>query len=220
MSTLVYNQIFDELMQFFSSGKYYEEVKKGKEEFYKKVGLFDEKSEHFEIKMAHFVDWYLFIRPLKSGKKPMERIFKDYKVQEDQKVFYKNILSSRYSLFEFLKLKNSDVLVRDLFSGYKMLAKASPVVYGFKREEFFETRIIPHDDHFVFAPFFCIHPPQARKYILKEIKNIQKLKEEEQDQSRERFILKLFIMKYKHEQYKHLPLEEIYSNHSRLNVQP
>ena len=221
MSTLIYNQISEELIQYFSSSEYKNDIRKAREEFYKKVGIFDEESPHFEMKIAQFMDWYLFTRPLRESKRPIDIALESdtFKTKGDVFFYYKNLLNSRHSLFEFIKLKDGDVYVRDLFSSYKMTAKKSPVTLGFTKGEFFETRVIPHKDHFVFASSFCFHPPQARKYILKNIKLIQKLDEKEQEKSREAFILKLFIMRYKYDQYKHLSLDEIYSNNSRLNLQ-
>lgn len=220
MSITVYNQIFDSLMEYFSSLKYMEEARSAREEFYKKIGYLDEKSFDFEMKMAQFVDWYLFKKSLKGSKTPIEIVMKedDYKIEDSLRLYYRNIFRSRHSLFEFIKIKEQNIYVRDLFSHNTMVVKNSLMTKGFRRGEFFQTRIIPHEDYFVFAPFFCFHPPQVRKYILKKIQSIKKLKEGEEKTLRESFIFKLFVMRHKYEQYKHLALNEIYSDHSKLKI--
>ena len=84
-----------------------------------------------------------------------------------------------------------------------MVIKDSDVVVGFNKGDVFEARLIPHEDSFIFTRAFCFHPPQALKFISKEIKGIKKGKEN-LDQAREEFLLKLYKMKSAFDQYKHV----------------
>jgi hypothetical protein len=54
--------------------------------------------------------------------------------------------------------------------------------------------------------------------VIKEVKRVNKLPEEEQAQAREELIARLFKMKHKHEQYRHLDIHNIYSNDSKLRI--
>lgn len=216
-----YEPFIDRLMQYFTSGKFLAEVKSAKDDFFEKAGSFDENSMDFELKMAQFTDWYLFTRKMNgTGRVAVEMVLDDpgYGIVEEDRPLYLNLRNSRHSLFEFLKVKGEDVYVRDLFTGFKYIIRQSRVTHGFNKDEFFEARLIPHDGSFVFSNSFCFHPSVVGKFVLKEIKRVNKLPEEDQATAREELISRLFKMKHKHEQYRHLDIHNIYSNESKLRI--
>jgi len=118
----------------------------------------------------------------------------------------------RHSLFEFLKLKNNDIYIRDLLKGEKLVVKQSPWIYGFNSEELFEARILPFQDSWIFTKGFCFHPSDARKYLLTEVKRHKK----NSDLNPEDMMLKLVRMRYKFERYRHVKVDLIYSNESKV----
>lgn len=216
-----YYQLIDGLMQFYAQGEYAKEAIQAKTEFFELAGIFDGQSNIFEMRMAQFSDWYIFSRVMpKFGLTPLEHFMqvRPLKVSEEDMPFYVNLSNHRLSLFEFLKLKGSDLHVRDLFSNYKLIIKDSPVTVGFTSDEIFQGRLIPHEDSFLFSPAFCFHPIEARNFILKEIKSVRKVSDEDQKAAREKLVLRLFKMRNKFEQYSHVGIKEIYSNESRLRV--
>jgi hypothetical protein len=214
-----YEPLIDRLMQHYTSSRYMTEVTAAKEDFFERAGTFDETSVDFELKMAQFVDWYLFARKMAtSGRAAIEMVLDDaqFTFQDEERALYLNMRNSRHSLFEFLKLKGDDVHIRDLFTGFKYVIHKSRLTQGFNKDEYFEARLIPFNGGFVFSSAFCFHPAVVAAYILKEVKRIGKLPEEEQGGAREEFIARLFKMKHKHEQYRHLDVQQIYSNESKL----
>lgn len=214
-----YEPFVEKIMQHFTSALYVEEVAEAKEDFFKWAGIFDEETSDFEMKMAQFMDWFIFTRPLSRYKtSPISRIFVEdgFEITKEEHQYYQNLASNRHSLFEFLKLRGDELHIRDLFSGYKMVLKKTPFVHGFVRDELFEARLFPHEDHFVFSSAFCIHPAQARRFILSEVKKLKKLKDEEILDAREALMLRLFRMRHKFDQYRHVGLNEIYSNDSKI----
>lgn len=216
-----YEPFIEKLMQHYTSAKYMDEVTAAKEDFFDRAGTFDEGSFDFELKMAQFTDWYLFVRKMVlAGNTPVEIALEDpdFKPMETDREAYLNLRNSRRSLFEFQKVKKEDVYIRDLFNGFKYVIRQSRVNQGFNSDELFEARLIPYDGGFVFSNSFCFHPNLVTKYILKEIKRVGKLPDEEQAAAREDLMARLFRMKYRHEQYRHLDINEIYSNESRLRI--
>lgn len=216
-----YEILLEKMMQHFTQGKYVDEAFEAKSYFFQYAGIFDEESPDFELKASQFMDWYLFTRKLKDEDLPPIRVAlknDSYKIEEEVRPFYKNLASNHHSLFEFLKLKGEDVYIRDLFTGTKIVIKKSMITDGFVRDVFFEARIIPHEDNYIFSKSFCFHPPQAAKFILKEIKRVKKLKSEERREAKEDLILRLFKMRYKQEQYQHVGMQEIYTNKSKLKL--
>ncbi|MCH2534397.1 MAG: hypothetical protein MK008_08155 [Bdellovibrionales bacterium] len=210
----IYDDIIEKLMQHYSGEKYFQEVQSAKLNFFEFAGLMDEASPDFEFKMIQFVEWYLFSRPLKdSGEPPVMHVLQnsDYKIAADEEKYYKNLSQHRHSLFQLLKISKNDLFIKDLFSDYKLVLRDSDTVMGFNKEELFEARLIPNEDSFVFARAYCFHPPQATKFILKEIKKLKKEKFMD-PQKREDLILQLYKMKNKLDQYKHVTIDKIYCN--------
>lgn len=216
-----YDSYVEKLMQYYTGPKFMPEVKAAKDAFFEKAGTFEEGSSEFEMKLAQFTDWYLFTRKMSdSGRVCIELVLDDpdFPIREEDRAAYLNLRNSRHSLFEFLKVKNGDVYIRDLFTAFKYVIRQSHITHGFNTDEYFEARLIPHDGGFVFSNSFCFHPSTVGKFILKEIKRVNKMPEEEQASAREDLIARLFKMKSKHEQYRHLSLENIYSNESKLRI--
>ena len=216
-----YEPYIDRLMQHYTGGRYMNEVTAAKEEFFEKAGAFDEGSVDFEVKMAQFVDWYLFTRKMSKADRAAIEVSLDDKelaLSPEERSSFLNLRNSRHSLFEFIKLKKDDVHIRDLFTGFKYVIHQSRVTQGFNKDEYFEARLIPSDGGFVFSPAFCFHPAVVGKFILDEVKRINSLPEEEQSLARDEFIARLFKMKNKHEQYRHLDIRQIYSNESKLKL--
>lgn len=216
-----YEPFIEKLMQHYTGQRYLNEVEAAKGDFFERAGSFDEASVDFELKMAQFTDWYLFSRHMQtSGRASIEMVLDDphFAIQENERPLYLNLRNSRHSLFEFQKLKGDDVYIRDLFTGFKYVIRQSRVTQGFNKDEYFEARLIPYEGGFVFSNSFCFHPSVVSKFIQKEVKRVNKLPEEEQAQAREDLISRLFKMKNKHEQYRHLDIQQIYSNESKLKI--
>ncbi|MCB0420450.1 MAG: hypothetical protein KDD61_05615 [Bdellovibrionales bacterium] len=216
---MMYEDIVYKLMTHFTSGEFEAEAIRARVQFSKIAGVFDEEAPDFEVKMAQYTDWYLFTRPLADfNETPVRQsiIDKVFVIPDEDKIYYQNLANNRHSLFEFIKLKGADVHVKDLYSGYKLVIKDSKVNAGFEKDQIFEARLFPDGDNFVFANAFCFHPHEATKYISKEVKRVNTLGESERDSAREELIEKLFAMKYKTEQYRHVDVKDIYSNEPRL----
>jgi hypothetical protein len=155
-----------------------------------------------------------------TGRAAIEMVLDDptFNVSDEDRPIYLNLRNSRHSLFEFQKLKNDDVYIRDLFTGFKYVIVSSRVTQGFNRDEYFEARLVPDGENFVFSNSFCFHPSVVSKYVQKEVKRVVKLPEEDQAPARDELLARLFRMKSKHEQYRHLGIQEIYSNDSKLRL--
>jgi len=209
-----YDVVVENLMRQYAEGTFATEVTEAKKEFFDRAGILDEFASDFELKMAQFVDWYLFTRRLKStGQTPVAMAVDSQFIESVE-----GLTQSIHSLFEFIKLKGSDVHIRDVITGEKYVIKDSPVTIGFDKNELFEARLIPLEGTYCFSKAFCFHPPQVTKIILKEVKKLKKAAKEEFEELKEQLLVRLFKLRYKHEQYKHLDAREIYSPDSKLKI--
>jgi hypothetical protein len=216
-----YSPLIERLMQHYTSGPFAEEARRAKDEFSELAGAFDEASSDFDMKMSLFTDWYLFTRPsVRSGQPFVEGANEDpaFLVAEGERPLFHNLRNSRLSLFEFLKLKGDDVFIRDLFTAFKYVIRQSRVTIGFNRDEYFQARLIPFESGFVFSEAFCFHPASVSRFIAKHIKVINRMPDVDQASAREDFLRRLFRMRYKVDQYRHLDVHDIYSDQPKLRI--
>jgi hypothetical protein len=212
-----YEKILEQLIQQFTGPEWQREVLEAKREFFERAGIVDEEAVNFETRMSQFLDWYMFSRELSTVHlAPVNYFVENHRSDIDSQslVHYENLTKSVHSLFEFKKLRESDITIYDLFEKKKYTLEDSAITAGFNPDEIFEARIIPLEKSWVFTRGFCFHPLEATRFIQKEIKQVRHL-----DQThKEALMLKLLKMRYKFEQYKHIRLDFIYSNDGKLRI--
>lgn len=212
-----YEKLIEKILNHFVSDFFREELAMAKKEFFENAGTLDENSEHYESRMAQFYDWYFFTRALSGyGQTPLEAcvMARELRFSAEEMKTLEVLKAHRHSVFEFDKIKNNDVYIKDLLSNKKLVVKQSPYVFGFDPDELFEVRLIPQGDSYVFTRGFCFHPETAKKFILGEVKRHRK----DPDLNPDEMMLRLIKMRYKFEQYKHVSPEMIYSNEGKLGL--
>ncbi|MCC6277474.1 MAG: hypothetical protein IT289_06140 [Oligoflexia bacterium] len=217
MSLSPYDRLLEDLTAQYTGPDYKQEVMDAKREFFERAGIVDEESTNFETRMSQFLDWYIFSRELSTAHLPPAQFHLEKnrdKLADTLLPLYENLTKTVHSLYEFLKLRDTDVYVRDLLSKKKYILENSTITAGFNPSEIFEARLIPYEKTWVFTRGFCFHPLEASGFIQKEIKQVRHL-----DQThKEALMLKLMKMRYKFEQYKHIKLEFIYTNDAKLRI--
>jgi hypothetical protein len=210
-----YFELIEKILAHFAGEQFRDEVRVAKSEFFDNAGILDEHSDQFELRMSQFFDWYFFTRELKGyAQTPLDAVFmaRELRFTPEEMKLIDQLKQHRHSLFQFSKLKDNDVTIKDLIQNKKLVVKSSPWTFGFDAEEIFEARLIPDGDNWIFTKGFCFHPQDAKKYILAEIKRHRK----DPDLDPEDMMLKLLKMRYKFERYRHVKIDMIYSNESRL----
>lgn len=210
-----YYQVSEKILSHYAGELFKEEVRVAKSEFFDNAGILDEHSEQFELRMSQFFDWYFFTRELKGyAQTPLEAVFmaRELRFTPEELSLIEQLKTHKHSLFQFVKLKGDELTIKDLIANQKIVVRGSPFTFGFDPEEIFEARLIPFGDNWIFTKGFCFHPQDAKKYILSEIKRHKK----DPDLDPEDMMLKLLKMRYKFERYRHVKIDMIYSNESRL----
>ena len=215
-----FDALIDRLIVHFAGDAWRAEVATAKKEFFQDAGIMDEQTDHFEMRMTQFLDWYLFTRKL-AGRSVTPAQFAleidEFKMTAEERVLFENLSETKHSLFEFLRLRGRDIFVKDLILDKETVLRESQVNIGFSRDEIFEARLIPHGEDFVFARSFCFHPNEARGFVDEEIKKLQDIENEtDAAAATESFLLRLMKMRYKYEQFRHLKLEYIYTNEKKV----
>ncbi len=212
-----HEKLIEKILNHFAGPLFFDELKMAQKEFFDQTSLDQDFSKHFELRMNQFYDWYFFSRKLSNfGQTPLESCFlvRELRFTEEEIAMIDILKKNIHSLFEFVKIKNSDVYIKDLVKNQKMVVKNSKVIFGFNEEELFETRLIQINGYFVFLKGFCFHPATVKKIILAEIKKYRK----NSDLDPEALMFRLMKMRYKYEQYKHVKPELIYQNESKISI--
>lgn len=199
------------ILEHFSKGPYLEEVKEAKKEFFSKTVSLSEASEAFDYQMNAFIDWYVFDRKLKGDDitpvKAFVRVNEETLVPSDKEIFL-GMTRSIHSLFEITAIKGRDVYVKDSFDGEIYLIEECEEYKSFHKKDIFQSRLIPYKDRMVFSLSFVFHPPEAKKYVQKQVKKIKSLP----GYQRIGLMFKLAKMKTRADQYSHIDLGHIYSD--------
>ena len=212
-----YEDFLERVVQHFTSASYKDEITRAKTDFFGQTSSFEEDNDQYEAKMSLFLDWYIFDRDLSDvGLTPLESIKEigTLTIDETEKPVLDSLLNSKHSIFEFRKIKGSDVYIKDLIGRKKFVITDSHVTIGFSKDEFFEARLIPNGKSYKFSGGFCFHPIEAKKYILKEVKRVKKLG----DPEKKELIDKLARMRMKFDQFKHIRPEYIYTDDEKMRI--
>ncbi len=207
----------DPIVHQFTTGDFFAEVFKAKEEYFERAGVVYEDDPEFEQRMQLFLDWYIFDRDLpRFDLPPIQFNYRQNEKTwtEDERAIQKDMCSSVHSLFEMKRsaLFSKDIIVQDLFSKKNYTVKDPQFRDAFARGDLFEARLIPYMGNYSFSNGFCFHPRETRSFILGEIQKIR-----HQDHSRHlKFILHLAGIKLKHTRFAHIDVSHIYSENSRF----
>ncbi len=209
------DECFEKLLVHFSKGPYENEVLTAKKEFFGDQNPFDNDGDGFDSRVNLFFTWYLLNRPLQdSGLTPIETVKagSSLTIEDEERPFVEALTNSRHSLFEVSKEKSDRFILKDLIAGEKIPVSKKDMVIGVSGDVIFDTTICPVGDEYHFLKGFCFHPPEVRKFILKEIKKVKKAERAEIDA----LMLRLVRMNFKVDKYRHLKLTDVYSNESKV----
>ncbi len=205
------------LMEIYTTGEFYPEVFKAKQEFFDQSGTVHDDDTEFEQRMSLFMDWYLFDRQIPSlGMAPITHYIRQnqHEFSEPEKQLAEDLSHSIHSIFYFrgTSFFGKKLVLQDLFSKKKYKVVDPRLKHAFARGDIFEARLFPHDGKHFFSQGFCFHPVEMKSFIFNEVKKIR-------FQDRERhlqLILQLAQMKLKHQRFAHIDVKHIYGFDSKF----
>jgi len=218
-----YEKLIHKILGVYAGENFKAEVAMARQEFFDKTAVLDENADNYQLRLHQFYDWYFFTRPLSGyGQTPLEVCYlaRELRFSETEQEMIKTLKGFKHSIFQFTKIKDGDVYLKDLFvkdtffKKHQVVVKQTPWIFGFDVEELFEARLLPVGDSYIFTRGFCFHPANVKDFILAEVSHYQS----NPDLERDKLMLKLLKMRYKYEQYKHVNPELIYSNEAKLSL--
>lgn len=207
---LTYQPYLDELISFGSSEERKQDLLAAKKEYFEGTGEVFEDDKQFEMRMASFLDYYLFDRvsPL-SQRTPAQELYalRQLEASADVANAYRGFTETVHGLFEVRKLGKGMVRLRELFSGKDYEVTERRQMAGLEKGDILEARLIPTGGHLLFSQAFCYHPREATKPILKEIK---RRKKKEPDRPTREMAWECARRCLKTDRYRQIPVERIY----------
>jgi hypothetical protein len=200
----------DKVIAWATGPERQEEILRAKEEFRQRTGEFHEDDKSFEGRMAAFLEFYLFDRPLEEGGVPPVSAFLQEQgaaLASDELPFLEALARSVHAIFEIRKLGTRHGLrIRELLSGTDYEIYERRELVGLHKGDILDARIVRWDDEsWVFTGAFLYHPVEARKPVLKEAKRRRKA-----DASPLDFAWDLARLQLKLERYRNVAVENIY----------
>jgi hypothetical protein len=206
----VYQPLLDELIAFASAEPRKQDLLAAKAEYFQNTGEVFEDDKGFEMRMASFLDFYLYDRvsPL-TQKTPAQELY-ELKLQqgpaEDAQRF-RNFTETLHGLFEVRKLNKDGVKLRELNAGKDFDVTERRQLVGLEKGDVLEARLIPYEGTLVFSQAFCYHPKEAVKAIHKEVK---RRKKKEPERSPRDLVWECAKRALKADRYRQIAVEKIY----------
>ena len=212
-----FQKYLEPVIETYTTGEWYPEVFKAKEEFFQKAGMVHEDDLEFESRMSLFMDWYLFDRNLPGIDLPPVRIyFQEHfdSMEEESRRIFEDLCETQHSLFRLKRFTfgKKNLIIEDLFTGKSIRVEDPHIQHGFNKGDVFEARLVRFKDKIEFSNGFCFHPREMEGFILSEIKKIR----HQDTQKHQKLIFQLASMKLKHARFQHIDVKHIYSFESKF----
>jgi len=210
LSPLSYQPYLDQLIAFGSQEPRKEDLISAKADYFRLTGEVFEDDKMFELRMASFLDYYLYDRvsPL-TGKTPAAELYEQRlaNAPPEEANAFRSFTETVHGLFEVRKLGKGLVRLRELYSGKDFDVTERRHVAGLETGDVLEARLIPFAGHLLFSSAFCFHPRVAVKSIKAEVK---RRKKKEPERSPQELVWECARRAVKVERYKQISIERIY----------
>jgi hypothetical protein len=216
MEVSSYQPLLDSLVAYASTEDRKPELLAAKAEYFRLTGEVFEDDRSFEMRMASFLDFYVFDhRSPSSGQTPAEQFHAEKLAAGwPEAAVLEAFTRTVHGLFEVRKLGSGFVRLRDLFTSVDHDVSERRALAGLQKGDVIEARLIPLDGTLVFSPAFCFHPREAVKAIKREVK---RRKKKEPDRSPKELVWEAAKRAAKVARYRQIAVEKIYDfEQSRL----
>jgi hypothetical protein len=153
------------------------EIVPAKKEFFARTGEIFDDDKQFEMRMASFLEFYLFDRPLTSLGMTPARAYYLKALQEgppERAAAFRAFTQTRHGVFEIRKLTPGNSRVRELVSMEEFDVTERRLVAGLEVGDVMEARLLPFGGQDYFSHAFGHHPRAAFELIRKEAKRRRK----------------------------------------------
>ncbi|XXF81115.1 hypothetical protein P2318_15530 [Myxococcaceae bacterium GXIMD 01537] len=210
VSPFSYQPYLDQLIAFGSSEGRKPDLLDAKAEYFLRTGEVFEDDKIFELRMASFLDYYLYDRtsPL-TGRTPATELYEQrlQTMPPEEANAFRSFTETVHGLFEVRKLGKGLVRLRELFSGKDFDVTERRHIAGLETGDIIEARLIPFGGHLLFSSAFCYHPRVVVKAIKAEVK---RWKKKEPTRPQKELVWECARRALKVERYRQIAVEKLY----------
>lgn len=172
----MFHGIYDAMVQYASEGSLADELARAKGEYFERTGELFESDPSFERRMASFLEWYVFDRPLEDhdGLTPAKLWVREQNAAEDERTRMLEVARSMPSLFEYRKVKGDRLHAIDLLTNARLKVFERREPAGLDAGDILEARLVDYGGELYFTEVWSVHPREARRLILKAAKSFRK----------------------------------------------
>lgn|GEM_PF-3692056 len=169
----IWAQFFDQLVQFFSTGDYKDEILKAKEIFFEKLGRSHELQEsYYESVSQSFLEWYIYDYHLSKHEKSPAIVFLSLKMgREEERELLKKTLFHHWSLFRVEEFSKDVIVLEDLLFRHKRTLRVDSKAAHFsawkvKKNQIIQARLFCAEEagHF-WVTHLWLHPESEYKLL-------------------------------------------------------
>ena len=172
-----------------------------------------EEDRTYESRITGMLDHYLFdYRAPGTDRSTVERFVESEgaALGPEELAAYRDLAQTFHGLFEVRKIRDGQVVLRDLFTGADHEVTERRQVAGLDKGDLLEARLLPFGGNLYFSNAFIYHPREARKPILAEVKRLRKAAGKGGAPDVPALLATLSRMALKLERYRNVRLESIY----------
>jgi hypothetical protein len=172
-----------------------------------------EEDRSFESRVNGMLEHYLYdFRPAGGAGTTLERFIdaEGPSLSPAEVAAYRDLAAGVHGLFEVRKIRDGQLVLRDVFTGKDLDVTERRNVAGLDKGDLLEARLLPFQGELFFSGAFLYHPREVRKTILAEVKRLRKEAGKTGTPDVEAFLGQLARMALKLERYRNVRLESIY----------
>src|SRR3954471_12809630 len=114
----LFQPYLDKLIGFVSEAEFQPELQRARKAYFEQTGEVFETDDAFEMRMASFLEWFIFDRRLVGTQATPAELFVERmgaQLTEQERIVYRNFSHTIHGLFEVGKLKPDTMVMKDLF---------------------------------------------------------------------------------------------------------
>lgn len=198
-------QHLDHVLNRYTTGDFFDDLKKAKDRYFSLTGKLDEDKDEFESRMNCFNDWYIFQYRHQDGSKVIEDYIRTNELDEE---LSQALLNVNHSLFEFSKISfRKQVVLKDILHDEKVVLVKNHPRISLMVGDVFTGRVIKYKGDNYLLRGVCTLPQGVKSILKKQSKKVRKMNSFEEELN---FLLQLEALKTKSMHYSHIDPTKIF----------
>ena len=173
----MFTEYTDHLFSFASAGPLEDEIRRARAAFFADVKDVYAEEEFFEERINAFLEWYCLDRTIgTTGKTPLALFLEASHgaLKDDELSYLEGLSRSRHAIAELTRVSEGRVDVRDVFTGDRFAVTERRPLVTLRPGDLCETRLVAYKGETHFTRTFLVHPREARRTSLREIRRAAK----------------------------------------------